>query len=1236
MSCCVSSGAIFFLRLNILNFKAFMCAMAPDPLVSLASDAPATQSLFLIEDMQTRCYESTHLVTVVFVILLLLCYTIGFPLFCFVVLMRSFANARTSGVLGWLRARFTILQGKKKISRKKGLRLSADAAGQTTATGGGGVVSGIDSSPIKPSALVAFSAESATAAASAVSSSAELAEPTPEQIHNDRVNRFGYLFSGYRYSHFASCLLVFVVQLNVAAITVLIPDSRPLQKLFAFGLLWAVHTLIIAVQLPFEAWTVNARKIFISLATLAHSTVLLAVQSDGSKSTFLFVLLALFSALVVLLLVRRRIPRWCGCARRRQARPKLLRDRTAAAALGAQAGTEAALINGALGEHAEDDDDEEADELAVAHKEWLNQEEEPVELPIPSESPAQPDPIPEEAEHPKPDTVMAVRIRAGSLSAVAFADLASPSARPDSPACMDSPAASRDVRLHISPRELLPMTVGTHESAEPQAEPESEPQQPPPLPEGPALAVDQQISAPAPALVDAVPISAAASLRSSLPPIPSMLSSLCKQLELHPPSASIASGMHWTAASVLPSESELLHVIELACKEYSYSAEVLLTHLTMHRRRILDAAAVSSTILQGQMQSLQLEWKLVGAATLGDKSNDQPALATQLSESFLAPLFFAADPASSSISSSSASAAPSPAAVRSCVRALLSLPRAAAFLQQLVKEATDLRPMWLQIERVYELEQQAAAMVAPSEMECILEAVAGEGSASSSSASSAEVGLGATLQSLRFAARSIVLARLAPPRMRTTVVSASISKSSTPRWSTSTRPSKHTRRASRIRPLRCSHRNSRRGQTAQAQCSASCIDPLTSRSSKPVLLSVSSLLSAVMLLSKPSAESHASTLNAPSSDHADSQVDEDPDSDASRLQLAARLKQGRSGAQCAVIDAALRDPALLSAFLLTEETKQQQVAQAFSDLRASDAQRKRVLAVRLPVRLPPFQVATEASASPAAAPSSFPPLRLPVPRALGVRGHARSPTGFGSSQIHVTVPSFIAEEQANQCRIDQARLEAEQEAKERKVKDAAEQVRTSQAYRIRVDAPERSSELDPLSLDAGSSLSSAAAEPVASPPSASASAISPPDSLRKRSLPPCTTTAQIVPVVAAELSGEIAFASAADSQSANAASSAPAAAGSADSALDSPTPAPSSAALPSPVIVHLPALESVPEAQGESSPGASADGSAAAAASASSSSDSSSRSPDLPSQSDITEPGASSSDSAPLLPGQSL
>jgi hypothetical protein len=235
-------ASIFYLRLCILQFKAFMCTTAPDPLSSTASNAAQTESLYLTEDMQTLCYKGSHATTVAFVVLLLIFYTLGFPMFCFVLLMRAFGSKRMKGKLGWMWVHCKLLQGSKASKKIQ------SAVPVVPHDAEKGVESAFD--VVKPSA------SSASVAASIRSH------------QRARENKYGYLFFSYRPSHFAMCMLVFFVQACVAAVTVFVADDSPLLKLFLFGLLWGGQTLITAIQLPFNDWATNARKIMFGLASL--------------------------------------------------------------------------------------------------------------------------------------------------------------------------------------------------------------------------------------------------------------------------------------------------------------------------------------------------------------------------------------------------------------------------------------------------------------------------------------------------------------------------------------------------------------------------------------------------------------------------------------------------------------------------------------------------------------------------------------------------------------------------------------------------------------------------------------------------------------------------------------------------------------------------------------------------------------------------------------------------------
>ena len=76
------------------------------------STTPVSRALFLVEDGSTRCWHSAvHVRTVTFVLLTLLFYSVGWPLLCFVFLMRTFGSEHTQGHAGWMWCRYKLLRG---------------------------------------------------------------------------------------------------------------------------------------------------------------------------------------------------------------------------------------------------------------------------------------------------------------------------------------------------------------------------------------------------------------------------------------------------------------------------------------------------------------------------------------------------------------------------------------------------------------------------------------------------------------------------------------------------------------------------------------------------------------------------------------------------------------------------------------------------------------------------------------------------------------------------------------------------------------------------------------------------------------------------------------------------------------------------------------------------------------------------------------------------------------------
>jgi hypothetical protein len=320
---------VFYLRLTTLMFKAFKCATAPGPLTSTESDAPVHELLMLVEDMQTVCYEGAHLATMAGVIILLIVYTAGLPIAFFILLTRAFATSKTGGFVGYMRSKIKLLQGAKKRRRQsmwaaaRGSGIAHMGPDGTAPATGLATING----PASPSQANAAAASGHHAGALSVDiahstpvhtgsinvasdgpikfdGGADANEPTAAQLQLYRENKFGFLFVGYRDEYFhASVLLLFVVNMYFSAVTVF-ADGSPIMQLFLFGLMWSLVAAGTAIYIPFSSWLDNFKKVSIGLATLAHSTMLLAAQTDGTRSTQFFLLLGCFTFITLLLLCR--------------------------------------------------------------------------------------------------------------------------------------------------------------------------------------------------------------------------------------------------------------------------------------------------------------------------------------------------------------------------------------------------------------------------------------------------------------------------------------------------------------------------------------------------------------------------------------------------------------------------------------------------------------------------------------------------------------------------------------------------------------------------------------------------------------------------------------------------------------------------------------------------------------------------------------------------------------------
>jgi hypothetical protein len=281
---------IFYLRLTLLELKAFQCATLPNPPQSTNINEPQTSGWYLLEDGSTHCLQSEHLWVLSFVILLLAVYNVGLPLFCFVLLMRAFADESTSGVVGYLYRRFAFL-------RKPNARVPGSDSGSAE----GDVV---DKPVVSKNKLFAKNANDEAATA---------------EVQRSRAARYGILFREFQTKHFAAGLQVFFIHVWFAWVSTFIAgsgspssSSSGALKLFLLGLVAVAQASYTAVSLPYITFHDNVLKLLIFLAQLAHTAIMIGAQQGGTTSPYFIFMVTAFSLVLVMLLVRQDLKLPCG------------------------------------------------------------------------------------------------------------------------------------------------------------------------------------------------------------------------------------------------------------------------------------------------------------------------------------------------------------------------------------------------------------------------------------------------------------------------------------------------------------------------------------------------------------------------------------------------------------------------------------------------------------------------------------------------------------------------------------------------------------------------------------------------------------------------------------------------------------------------------------------------------------------------------------------------------------
>jgi hypothetical protein len=101
---------------------------------------------------------------------------------------------------------------------------------------------------------------------------------------------------------------MFAVQAWFAGVTVYISDANSHMRIFLYAFCSVGQVLMIAAQLPFLTWRMNLMKALMGLATIAHSCLMLGIQTGGLVSGYFVMGCLLFILCCVALFVRHNMP----------------------------------------------------------------------------------------------------------------------------------------------------------------------------------------------------------------------------------------------------------------------------------------------------------------------------------------------------------------------------------------------------------------------------------------------------------------------------------------------------------------------------------------------------------------------------------------------------------------------------------------------------------------------------------------------------------------------------------------------------------------------------------------------------------------------------------------------------------------------------------------------------------------------------------------------------------------
>ncbi len=237
--------ALMYLRVSTLVCENFLCVFQPKPVASLASNAIVIKSLLLDADGSTACYIGGHAATTVVAIVCMLFYIIGFPLACFVYLLRAFGSEATTGWSGWAWRRWEFLHGSNPKARAQFQGLLDQWHADEAAIG---------NAPVKH-----FDPTESLTARARTDKKDEIAM-LERMLSRDRSDRFGFLYDGLLPEDVTFVVWMIVLQFLYAAVGVFIWADANLQ-LFLFNLITFLDCAHTGYAMPWEGLRENVKAV---------------------------------------------------------------------------------------------------------------------------------------------------------------------------------------------------------------------------------------------------------------------------------------------------------------------------------------------------------------------------------------------------------------------------------------------------------------------------------------------------------------------------------------------------------------------------------------------------------------------------------------------------------------------------------------------------------------------------------------------------------------------------------------------------------------------------------------------------------------------------------------------------------------------------------------------------------------------------------------------------------------